>query len=48
MKTNKELGYETIARVGNYSVGHRGSKFRAYGYEWATPCAATATTVPRC
>ena len=36
MKTNKDLGYETIAQVGTgeYSVGQRGEKYRAYGYEW--------------
>src|SRR5580704_243084 len=34
MKTNKELGFALIARVGNYEVGQKTNKFRAYGYEW--------------
>jgi len=34
MKSNRELGFEIIACVGNYSVGKKGSKYRAYGYEW--------------
>lgn len=36
MRSNKDLGYTTIAKVGNYSVGSRGNAFRAYGYEWAS------------
>jgi hypothetical protein len=34
MKSNRELGFENIARVGEYSVGKKGSRFRAHGYEW--------------
>lgn len=34
MKSNRDLGYEKIASVGNYQVGKKGNKFRAYGYEW--------------
>lgn len=34
MKNNRELGFTTVARVGNYSVGEKAGKFRAYGYEW--------------
>ena len=34
MKSNKELGYERVARVGNYEIGKKGKRWRAYGYEW--------------
>lgn len=34
MKTNRELGFSRIARVGDYEVGRKGKIFRAYGYEW--------------
>lgn len=41
MKSNKELGYRQIARVGNYCVGAKGIRYRAYGYEWhGEQCAA--------
>lgn len=34
MKTNKQLGFERIARVGDYELGKKGNTYRAYGYEW--------------
>ena len=34
MKSNKALGFAELARVGRYSIGQKGSAFRAYGYEW--------------
>lgn len=34
MKTNKQLGFERIARVGDYEVGKKGRTYRAYGYQW--------------
>lgn len=34
MKGNRELGFDRIARVGNYEVGQKSGKFRANGYEW--------------
>lgn len=34
MKTNEELGYGEVARVGDYNVGRKFSdQWRAYGYE---------------
>ena len=35
MKSNRTLGYDRIALVGNYEVGRKSEeKYRAYGYEW--------------
>lgn len=34
MKSNTELGFTAIARVGDYCVGKKGNIYRAYGYEW--------------
>ena len=34
MKTNRELGFVRIARVGSYEVGLKGKTYRAHGYEW--------------
>lgn len=34
MKSNNDLGFAELTRVGRYSVGEKNGKFRAYGSEW--------------
>lgn len=34
MKSNTKLGFSEFFSIANYSVGQKGNKFRAYGYEW--------------
>jgi len=34
MKSNAALGYADVVCIKDYRVGKKGSKYRAYGYEW--------------
>jgi len=34
MKSNEKLGFLQIARYGDYEIGQKDKRYRAYGYEW--------------